>query len=163
MKKLLFLAPFIVLFISACSSESKENYTQMLGAFERNDTELNTMLNETAENINSEPNREKSLKSINENIIPRVADFRQTINNYKLNDEAHIEVQKAMVDYLNEVEGLMELYSNFNEAFFFVNPLDDDSIDSKANDALAEIKRREQDMRQAKDHVDKLIGEQDEK
>ncbi|WP_213810511.1 hypothetical protein [Jeotgalicoccus sp. WY2] len=46
MKKLMFLVPFIVLLLSACSSESKENYTQMLGAFERNDKELNTMLNE---------------------------------------------------------------------------------------------------------------------
>ena len=31
-------------------------------------------LNETAENISSESNREKALKSINEDIIPRVAD-----------------------------------------------------------------------------------------
>lgn len=163
MKKLMFLVPFIVLLLSACSSESKENYTQMLGAFERNDNELNTMLNETDEDISSEANRDKALKSINEDIIPRVADFRQTINNYTLNDEQHIEVQETMIDYLNEVEELMELYSNFNEEFFFVNPLGDDSIDDKLNDALAEINTQEEDMQKAKEHVDNLIGKQEEK
>ena len=163
MKKLLWIMPFIVLFLSACSSESKENYTQMLGAFERNDNELNTILNETDENISSEANREKALKSINDDIIPRIADFRQTINNYTLNDEQHIEVQKAMIDYLNEVENLMELYSDFNEEFFFVNPLADESIDDKLNDALAAINTQEEDMQKAKKHVDNHTGEQKEK
>lgn len=162
MKKLMFLVPFIVLLLSACSSESKENYTQMLGAFERNDNELNTMLNETAENINSESNREKALKSINENIIPSVADFRQTINNYTLSDEQHVEVQAAMIDYLNEVEDLMELYSDFNEKFFFVNPLGDDSIDEQLNNALDEISTQEEDMEKAKDNVQQLIGDNEE-
>lgn len=162
MKKLMFLVPFIVLLLSACSSESKENYTQMLGAFERNDKELNAMLNETAENINSESNREKALKSINENIIPSVADFRQTINNYTLSDEQHVEVQAAMIDYLNEVEDLMELYSDFNEKFFFVNPLGDDSIDEQLNNALDEISTQEEDMEKAKDNVQQLIGDNEE-
>ena len=47
MKRIVFLVPFIVLFFSACSSESEENFTQMLGAFERHDSELNTMLDQT--------------------------------------------------------------------------------------------------------------------
>lgn len=159
MKKLMFLVPFIVLLLSACSSESKENYTQMLGAFERNDKELNTMLNETAENISSESNREKALKSINEDIIPRVTDFRQTINNYTLSDEQHVEVQEAMIDYLNEVEDLMELYSKFNEEFFFVNPLGDDSIDDQLNSSLDKISTQEEDMEKAKDNIHQLIGD----
>ena len=163
MKKLMFLVPFIVLILSACSSESKENYTQMLGAFERNDSELNSVLDETVKNISSDSNREKALKSINEEIIPRVADFRQTINNYTLSDEQHVEVQEAMIDYLNEVEDLMELYSNFNEEFFFVNPLADESIDDKLNDALAAINTQEEDMQKAKKHVDNLTGKQKEK
>ena len=68
MRRIMFLAPFILLFLGACSSESQENYTQMLGAFERNDTELNTKLDDTAKNISSEANRDKALKSINEDI-----------------------------------------------------------------------------------------------
>ena len=159
MKKLMFLVPFIVLILSACSSESKENYTQMLGAFERNDSELNSVLDETVKNISSDSNREKALKSINEEIIPRVADFRQTINNYTLSDEQHVEVQEAMIDYLNEVEDLMELYSNFNEEFFFVNPLGDDSIDDQLNSSLDKISTQEEDMEKAKDNVHQLIGD----
>ncbi|CAD2073366.1 hypothetical protein GCM10007275_01630 [Jeotgalicoccus coquinae] len=155
----MFLAPFILLFLGACSSESQENYTQMLGAFERNDTELNTKLDDTAKNISSEANRDKALKSINEDIIPGVGDFRQTINNYTLTDENHVTVQDAMIDYLNEVEDLMELYSDFNEEFFFVNPLGDDSIDEKLSSALEDINAQEEDVSAAKVKVNQLIGD----
>lgn len=159
MKRIIFLLLFIVLFLGACSSESTENYTQMLGAFERNDSELNTKLDETAKNISSESNREKALKSINEDIIPSIGDFRQTISNYTLTDENHLEVQDAMTDYLNEVEDLMELYSNFNEEFFFVNPLGEDSIDEKLNSALDDISAQEEEMHAAKNQVNQLIGD----
>lgn len=155
----MFLVSFTVLFLSACSSESNENYTQMLGAFERNDSELNTLLDETADNINKESNRDKALQSINENIIPSVGDFRQTISNYTLTEENHVEVQEAMIDYLNEVEDLMELYSNFNEEFFFVNPMGDDSVDEELKKALDNISSQEEDMQTAKDKVNQLIGD----
>lgn len=158
----MFLVPFIVLFLGACSSESKENYTQMLGAFERNDSELNTMLNETAQNISSDSNREKALQNINEDIIPRISDFRQTVSNYTLSDENHIEVQEAMIDYLNEVEDLMGLYSNFNEEFFFVNPLGDESIDGTLNEEMDKISEQEDAMQAARTHVHELIGENEE-
>lgn len=158
----MFLVPFFVLFLGACSSESTENYTQMLGAFERNDSELSAMLDEAAENINSDSNREKALKSINENIIPSIDDFRQTVSNYTLADKNHIEVQEAMIDYLNEVEDLMGLYSSFNEEFFFVNPLGDDSIDATLNEEMDKISRQEEDMQSARTKVHELIGENEE-
>lgn len=158
----MFLVPFFVLFLGACSSESTENYTQMLGAFERNDSELSAMLDEAAENINSDSNHEKALKSINENIIPRISDFRQTVSNYTLADENHIEVQDAMIDYLNEVEDLMGLYSSFNEEFFFVNPLGDESIDGTLNEEMDKISEQEEDMQSARTKVHELIGENEE-
>lgn len=159
MKRIVFLVPFIVLFFSACSSESEENFTQMLGAFERHDSELNTMLDQTTENISSESNRDKALQSINEKIIPKVNDFRHTINNYTLSNDEHLEVQEAMVDYLDEVEDLMELYSNFNEKFFFVNPLSDDSIDETLNEELDKINQAEEEMDAAKKNVNQMIAE----
>ncbi|CEA00856.1 hypothetical protein BN1048_01116 [Jeotgalicoccus saudimassiliensis] len=155
----MFLVPFIVLFLGACSSESEENYTQMLGAFERNDSELNTKLDETAKNISKESNRDKALQSINDDIIPSIGDFRQTINNYTLTDENHLEVQDAMTDYLDQVEDLMVLYSNLNEDFFFVNPLGDDSIDERLNTALDNISAQEKEMHEAKEKVNQLIGD----
>ena len=159
MKRIVFLVPFIVLFFSACSSEYEENFTQMLGAFERHDSELNTMLDQTTENISSESNRDKALQSINEKIIPKVDDFRHTINNYTLSNDEHLEVQEAMVDYLDEVEDLMELYSNFNEKFFFVNPLSDDSIDETLNEELDKINQAEEEMDAAKKNVNQMIAE----
>ncbi|WP_213810512.1 hypothetical protein [Jeotgalicoccus sp. WY2] len=64
-----------------------------------------------------------------------------------------------MIDYLNEVEDLMELYSKFNEEFFFVNPLGDDSIDDQLNSSLDKISTQEEDMEKAKDNVHQLIGD----
>lgn len=161
MKKLLWLVPFILL-LCACNDESEENYTQMLGAFERNDSELNSLLDDTIKNINDAANRDEALKSLNDQIIPKVDSFRQTLNNYTIISEPHVEIREAMITYLDEFELLMEMYSDFNTEFYLVNPLSDESIDEELNSDLSEIEAQEETMRAAKDNVDKLIAENEE-
>jgi len=161
MKKLLWLVPFILL-LCACNDESEENYTQMLGAFERNDSELNTLLDDAIKNIDGAANRDEALKNINDKIIPKVEDFRQTLNNYTITSETHVEVRDAMINYLNEFETLMEMYSKFNTDFYLVNPLSDESINEELNGLLDEIKNQEEKMSAAKDEVETLIGENSE-
>ena len=53
----------------------------------------------------------------------------------------------------------MELYSNFNEKFFFVNPLSDDSIDETLNEELDKINQAEEEMDAAKKNVNQMIAE----
>lgn len=159
MNKLLLLVPVLLLFLSACNSESAENYKQMLGAYERNDTEMIKLLDQTAENINSESNRDKALQTINETVIPEIGDFRQTIKNYTLSDDEHVKVQKSMITYLDNLENLMAQYSKFNEEFFFVNPLADHSITEKYSDALDNISAQEEKVEASKKEVNQLIGD----
>lgn len=158
MKKLLWLVPFILL-LCACNDESEENYTQMLGAFERNDSELNTLLDDAIKNIDGSADRDQALKNINDKIIPKVEDFRQTLNNYTLTSDSHVEVRDSMLNYLNDFETLMKMYSKFNTEFYLVNPLSDESINEEINNLLDEIKAQEEKMSAAKEKVEKLIGE----
>lgn len=158
MKKLLWFMPLIFL-LSACNAESEENYTQMLGAYERHNSELNTELDDVLETINGSSNREEALKSINENILPKVDDFRQTLNNYTLTSDAHLEIRDAMTTYLDEFQRLMEMYSSFNTEFYLVNPLSDESIDEALEDALEDIKAQEEKMKAAKASAETLIGD----
>lgn len=161
MKKLLWFVPLIFL-LSACNAESEENYTQMLGAYERHNSELNTQLDDAIETINNSSNRESALKSINENILPKIDDFRQTLNNYTLTSNTHLEIREAMMTYLDELQRLMEMYSDFNTEFYLVNPLSDESIDEELDSSLEDLKAQEETMKNAKAEADKLIGDNSE-
>lgn len=162
MKRYILLFSFILLVLSACSSESTENYSQMTSAFERNDSELNKKISETVTNIQEESNRDKALADINEGIIPRIDDFKQTIDNYTLSDEAHIEVQEAIQTYLDNLRTLMELYSEINSEFFIVNPFEDESLSEDINQQLEEIQNLEEEVQKNRADIDQLISENNE-
>ncbi|QQD85210.1 MULTISPECIES: membrane lipoprotein lipid attachment site-containing protein [Jeotgalicoccus] len=162
MKRYILLFSFILLVLSACSSESTENYSQMTSAFERNDSELNKKISETVTNIQEESNRDKALADINEGIIPRIDDFKQTIDNYTLSDEAHIEVQEAIQTYLDNLRTLMELYSEINSEFFIVNPFEDASLSEDINQQLEEIQNLEEEVQKNRADIDQLISENNE-
>lgn len=162
MKRYILLFSLILLVLSACSSELTENYSQMTSAFERNDSELNKKISETVTNIQEESNRDKALADINEGIIPRIDDFKQTIDNYTLSDEAHIEVQEAIQTYLDNLRTLMELYSEINSEFFIVNPFEDESLSEDINQQLEEIQNLEEEVQKNRADIDQLISENNE-
>lgn len=162
MKRYILLFSFILLVLSACSSESTENYSQMTSAFERNDSELNKKISETVTNIQEESNRDKALADINEGIIPRIDDFKQTIDNYTLSEDNHLEVQEAIQTYLDNLRTLMELYSEINSEFFIVNPLEDESLSEDINQQLEEIQNLEEEVQKNRADIDQLISENNE-
>lgn len=159
MKRYIFLFSCILLVLSACSSESTENYSQMTSAFERNDSELNNEISETVANIEEESNRDKALADINEGIIPRIDDFKQTIDNYTLSDETHIEVQEAIQTYLDNLRTLMKLYSEINSDFFIVNPFEDESLSEDIDNQIQEIESLEEEVQKNRADIDQLISE----
>ncbi|WP_166626803.1 hypothetical protein [Jeotgalicoccus sp. S0W5] len=162
MKRYILLFSFILLVLSACSSESTENYSQMTSAFERNDSELNKKISETVTNIQEESSRDKALADINEGIIPRIDDFKQTIDNYTLSEDNHLEVQEAIQTYLDNLRTLMELYSEINSEFFIVNPFEDESLSEDINQQLEEIQNLEEEVQKNRADIDQLISENNE-
>lgn len=162
MKKYILLLSFVLLILSACNSESTENYSQMTSAFERNDTELNNEITETVANIEEDTNRDKALADINEGIIPRIDDFKQTIDNYTLSEENHLEVQEAMQTYLDNLKELMEMYSDINSDFFIANPFEDESLSEDINQQLKEIQNLEEEVQKNRADIDQLISENNE-
>lgn len=158
MKRYILLFSFILLVLSACSSESTENYSQMTSAFERNDSELNKKISETVTNIQEESNRDKALADINEGIIPRIDDFKQTIDNYTLSEDNHLEVQEVIQTYLDNLRTLMELYSEINSEFFIVNPFEDESLSEDINQQLEEIQNLEEEVQKNRADIDQLIS-----
>ncbi|MCK1977343.1 hypothetical protein LNK15_09780 [Jeotgalicoccus huakuii] len=162
MKRYILLFSLILLVLSACSSESTENYSQMTSAFERNDSELNKKISETVTNIQEESNRDKALADINEGIIPRIDDFKQTIDNYTLSEDHHLEVQEAIQTYLDNLRTLMELYSEINSEFFIVNPIEDESLSEDINQQLEEIQNLEEEVQKNRADIDQLISENNE-
>lgn len=162
MKKYILLLSFVLLILSACNSESTENYSQMTSAFERNDTELNNEITETVANIEEDANRDKALADINEGIIPRIDDFKQTIDNYTLSEENHLEVQEAMQTYLDNLKELMEMYSDINSDFFIANPFEDESLSEDINQQLKEIQNLEEEVQKNRADIDQLISENNE-
>lgn len=162
MKRYILLFSLILLVLSACSSESTENYSQMTSAFERNDSELNKKISETVTNIQEESNRDKALAGINEGIIPRIDDFKQTIDNYTLSEDHHLEVQEAIQTYLDNLRTLMELYSEINSEFFIVNPFEDESLSEDINQQLEEIQNLEEEVQKNRADIDQLISENNE-
>lgn len=162
MKRYILLFSLILLVLSACSSESTENYSQMTSAFERNDSELNKKISETVTNIQEESNRDKALADINEGIIPRIDDFKQTIDNYTLSEDHHLEVQEAIQTYLDNLRTLMELYSEINSEFFIVNPFEDESLSEDINQQLEEIQNLEEEVQKNRADIDQLISENNE-
>ena len=162
MKRYILLFSLILLVLSACSSELTENYSQMTSAFERNDSELNKKISETVTNIQEESNRDKALADINEGIIPRIDDFKQTIDNYTLSEDNHLEVQEAIQTYLDNLRTLMELYSEINSEFFIVNPFEDESLSEDINQQLEEIQNLEEEVQKNRADIDQLISENNE-
>lgn len=162
MKRYILLFSLILLVLSACSSESTENYSQMTSAFERNDSELNKKISETVTNIQEESNRDKALADINEGIIPRIDDFKQTIDNYTLSEDHHLEVQEAIQTYLDNLRTLMELYSEINSEFFIVNPFEDESLSEDINQQLEKIQNLEEEVQKNRADIDQLISENNE-
>lgn len=162
MKRYILLFSLILLVLSACSSESTENYSQMTSAFERNDSELNKKISETVTNIQEESNRDKALADINEGIIPRIDDFKQTIDNYTLSEDHQLEVQEAIQTYLDNLRTLMELYSEINSEFFIVNPFEDESLSEDINQQLEEIQNLEEEVQKNRADIDQLISENNE-
>lgn len=162
MKRYILLFSLILLVLSACSSESTENYSQMTSAFERNDSELNKKISETVTNIQEESNRDKALADINEGIIPRIDDFKQTIDNYTLSEDHQLEVQEAIQTYLDNLRTLMELYSEINSEFFIVNPFEDESLSEDINQQLEKIQNLEEEVQKNRADIDQLISENNE-
>lgn len=150
MKKLLSQCSImiIVLILAGCSSGDQETFNDMNEAFERNHGEIETEFNENFERIEASHNRDEQLKIIYDEMIPRLGDFKTTINNFTVTGEDHIALKEDMLSYIDSLQELLELNGEFNRSFNVSNPFDDSDFSEEMTQMQEEIESQESEVEQ---------------